>query len=480
MRNTLAAAVLFLCTISVSAGTITSLDPPSFRLNSGEHFVTVYGSGLGNRLIFDGPAGHFERDVNAVFTGSVVGWVPEPIIQRAGTYSLIVRGSNGDSGPATFTVVGVKVFPLVIFTPEVLWVQPRTREGVFVKYDVFAAGGDDPEPVVKCDRESGSFFPMGNTTVTCFASNRFGEKAEASFVIDVTDREAPIVKVPDRIEVKASSREGEIVEFDTAAFDEIYGELPAECLPKSGSMFPHGTTAVQCSATDLDLNTGYGTFEVHVEGDGEKYQLTVLVPENLSVKADNAKGMEVKFEVAVKGTDDPRPTVTCNPSSGSLFPLGETEVRCDALDAWGARGSASFSVNVFDPEPPVIFKAFASPDVLTPADGRIVPVRIGVDVIDDLDEKPSCFITSVTSNERIDLGDNDKPESYNWRITGDLELELRARVDRASERYYDVWIACSDFFGNLSMDRARVTVPKSSAGQEAGAETSSRTRSVRH
>jgi hypothetical protein len=480
MRTTLAAVTLLLCTISVSAGTITSLDPPSFKVNSGEHFLTVYGTGLGNRFIFDGPAGHFERDVSAVFATNVVGWVPEAVVQKAGTYTLIVRGSNGDSGPATFTVVGVKVFPLAIFTPEVLWVQPKTREGVFVKYEIFVAGGEDPEPLVRCDRESGSFFPMGNTKVTCTASNRFGEKAESSFMIDVTDREAPILKVPDPIELKAGSREGEIVEYKVTAFDEIYGELEADCVPRSGSMFPHGTTIVQCTATDVDLNVGYAAFPVHVEGEGEKYQLEVLVPEELTIKAESVKGAEVKFEVAVKGTDDPRPIITCTPESGSLFPLGTTPVQCDALDELGARGTASFNVSVIDTEAPSILKVFASPDVLTPADGRIVPVRIGADAVDDLDGKPSCFVTAVTSNERIDLGDNDKSESYQWKIIGPLEVELRARVDRAVERNYDVWVVCFDFFGNMSMDAARVMVPRSSATQESGAQTTTRRRSARH
>jgi len=480
MRTTLAAALLLLCTISVSAGTITSLDPPSFKVNSGEQFLTVYGTGLGNRFIFDGPAGHFERDVNAVFSTNVVGWVPEAIIQKAGTYSLIVRGSNGDSGPVTFNVVGVKFFPLAIFTPEVLWVQPKTREGVVVKYEIFVAGGDDPEPLVKCDRESGSFFPMGNTKVTCSASNRFGEKAESSFVVDVTDREAPILKLPDPIELKARSREGEIVEYKATAFDDIYGELETECLPRSGSMFPHGTTIVQCTATDSDLNIGYGAFAVHVEGDGEKYELQVIVPEDITIKAESTKGAEVKFEVAVKGTKDPRPIITCTMESGSLFPLGTTPVRCDALDELGARGTATFNVNVIDPEAPRILKVSASPDVLTPADGRIVPVRIAADAVDDLDGAPSCFVNSVTSNEPIDLGDYDKPESYQWKIIGLLEVELRARVDRAAERNYDVWVVCFDFFGNMSMDSARVTVPRSSATQESGAQTTTRRRSARH
>ena len=84
MRKILVPVFLLLIASSAFAGTITSLSPSKVKVNSGEYFLTVFGTAPGNRLIFDGPAGHFERDVTATFADRVVGWVPDAIIQKSG------------------------------------------------------------------------------------------------------------------------------------------------------------------------------------------------------------------------------------------------------------------------------------------------------------------------------------------------------------------------------------------------------------
>lgn len=244
MRKILATAFLLLCAFSASAGTITSLSPNTFRVNSGEHFITVNGTGLGNRLIFDGPAGHFEVDATAIFTGSVVGWVPEAIIQRTGTYTLNVTGPNGNSGPATFTVTGFKL-PLALLLPEYVRVQPKSRDGGYVKYEVYTIGGSDPSPHVDCDIPSGEFFKMGTTLVTCVATNIYNEVARGSFPVYVRDEVGPVLSVPlEKIQVKADSIEGAKVDYRVSAVDDIYGAVDVDCLPRAGSLFPIGETNV--------------------------------------------------------------------------------------------------------------------------------------------------------------------------------------------------------------------------------------------
>ena len=42
-------------------------------------------------------------------------------------------------------------------------------------------------------------------------------------------------------------------------------------------------------------------------------------------------------------------TISCAPSSGSLFPVGDTTVVCDAVDASGNKGTASFTMRVNAP-----------------------------------------------------------------------------------------------------------------------------------
>jgi len=456
MRKSLAAVFFLLCAVSASAGTITSLSPNSFRVNSGEHFITVNGTGLGNRLVFDGPAGHFEVDATAIYTGSIIGWVPEAIIARTGTYTLNVTGPNGNSGPATFTVTGFK-FPLALLLPEYVRVQPKSRDGGYVKYDVFAMGGSDANPVIECDTPSGSFFKMGTTLVTCVATNMYQEQARGSFPVHVRDEVGPVLTIPrEPIQVKAESIEGAKVDYKVFAVDEIYGEVAVDCLPAPGSLFPIGTTMVHCAATDFDLNTGHASFPVEVIGDREPYPLFVEVPETIFEKAIDPRGAKVEWKINVTGTKDPDPRVTCTPPSGSVFPIGETVVTCDALDAWGMRGSNTFSVWVIDPTPPSIVELYAKPDSLI-ADNRLYPIDIYVSVKDDIDLQPVCEIYSVTSKDDIDLDDGEDPKSYDWKVTGPLTLELRAERRNLS-RVYNINVACSDYFGNIARSRTTVTV----------------------
>lgn len=463
MRKILVPVFLLLIASSAFAGTITSLDPSSLKVNSGEYFITAYGTNPGNTLVFDGPAGHFERAVSATFADRVVGWVPEAIVAKSGTHSLKVRAANGvETNSLNFSVVGFK-FPLVLFVPEVLLAQPKTREGAFVKFDVIPFGGEDPNPVVDCDYRSGDFFKMGVTRVRCTATNSFKEKAEAEFDINVADRVGPIVTVPEQIKVSARSKEGAAVDFDAKANDEIWGDMPVDCSPKSGSMFRIGLTTVVCTSVDLDLNIGSNAFVIEVVGDhGTPDPLTLILPATIVVEAKDPRGAEVSYDVKVKGTKDPNPTITCTPKSGSLFALGTTTVSCDALDSEGAWGQGSFDVNVLDMKAPEIRYAKASPDKI-PEDGRLWPVAIDAEAVDDIDLQPTCAIIGVTANENIDAGDEEKPE-YDYQITGALKVELRGESTR-STRVYNVWVGCSDFFGNMTQANVQVAVSKDAGAQ---------------
>ncbi|HEV7763982.1 MAG TPA: hypothetical protein VGQ76_03170 [Thermoanaerobaculia bacterium] len=465
MRKLLVAIFCVLIASSAFAGTITSLDPSSVRINSGEYFLTVYGTAPGNTLVFDGPAGHFERTVNATFSNRVVGWVPEAIVQKSGTYTVKVRNSSGvETNSLNFTVVGFKFFPLVMMVPDVLLAQPKTREGVSVKFDVMPVGGEDPNPQFRCDRDSGAFFPMGFSVVTCNAWNSLGEKAEAKFTINVVDQVGPVVTVPRDVKVPARSNEGAKVEFTAKATDEIWGDSPVDCLPRSGSMFRIGKTAVLCTSTDLELNIGASSFIVEVTSDKEPRPITLLLPPTMNVEARDARGSEVKYDLKVEGSDDPDPSIVCNPKSGSLFPLGTTTVVCDALDKNGAWAVGQFDVSVLDVKAPEIRYAKASPDRIS-NDDRMTTVEISAEAIDDLDLQPLCSIIGVTANEDIDAGDDEKAE-YDYNITGPLKVELRGQSTRTT-RVYNVWVGCSDFFGNMTQANAQVVVTNSASGQAA-------------
>jgi hypothetical protein len=62
----------------------------------------------------------------------------------------------------------------------------RTRPGTVVDFDITANDNLDPAPAVTCDPESGSFFGLGTTTVTCTARDAAGNpSAPVTFTVSV-------------------------------------------------------------------------------------------------------------------------------------------------------------------------------------------------------------------------------------------------------------------------------------------------------
>lgn len=105
-----------------------------------------------------------------------------------------------------------------------------------------------------------------------------------------------------------------------------------------------------------------------------------------------------------------------------------------------------------DLTPPAIDRVTATPDVLRHPHGQFVPVTLQADVSDDGDPAPRTRIVAVTS---------DAPDhKVDWRITGDLTLELRARRGpHHSARVYTITVESRDFSGSRSVADVTVTVP---------------------
>lgn len=352
MRNTIATALL-LFAIQLHAGSINSISPSSFQGFGGTQLITVFGEGLGNVLVFDGPTGPLEADVTARDEKSVTGPVPSHIINSPGSYTILVRGAEGDTQPVAFEVT--QWHRLVLLVPDPVVAEATSRSGAIVEFEVIPWGGSDPNPVARCTPPSGSLFPLGPSSVQCTASNSLGERSFGEVSIFVYDGVAPVLTLPDDIVVEAENEEGTVVTFEATAHDAIDGDLPVSCSPASGTRFPLGLTTVQCTATDSSINPAEGSFTVEVTSDEHHGVLVIEVPESFTVEAVSSAGALVPFEVKAYGSTDPQPSISCDPASGTLFPLGTTRVLCVATDSFGGHAEGEFEITVadrFGPEMP--------------------------------------------------------------------------------------------------------------------------------
>ena len=141
------------------------------------------------------------------------------------------------------------------------------------------------------------------------------------------------------------------------------------CSRESGSIFPIGTTQVRCVARTPKASLA-GTFTVRV---ADREAPTLRLPTRIDRKI---LGSSLALAFVAKAHDrvDGSVSVHCSPPSGAVYKLGETTVRCRAVDTHGNHASRSFVVDLRRPPPgTVVFTVPSNPIVeATGPNGAIV------------------------------------------------------------------------------------------------------------
>ena len=307
---------------------------------------------------------------------------------------------------------------------------------------------------VSCSPSSGSFFPIGSTSVTCTAGS-----TNCSFTVSIQDTQPPTIDCPANVSVGNDPGNcGAVVNYPTATVSDNCPGVVTNCNPPSGSFFPVGTSSVTCTATDAAGNSSSCTFSVAVQ---DTQPPTINCPANVLVGNDPGNcGAVVNYSPATASDNCPGVVANCNPPSGSFFPVGTTTVTCTATDAAGNSASCTFSVTVNDTEGPVISGASANPSSLWPANHKFVQVTVSYTSADTCAGATTCAL-SVTSNEPVDSTD-DGDTAPDWIVVNDHIVKLRAeRSGMGSGRIYTITITCTDASGNSSSTSVTVTVPLS-------------------
>jgi HYR domain len=323
---------------------------------------------------------------------------------------------------------------------------PGTSSGATVTYSASARDVVDGSVAVTCSPSSGSQFPAGTTTVHCSASDARQNSASGSFTVNVVAQQPPEPPKFDDLTREATGPNGAAVSFTIhgGTGDDENGRptTSVTCSPASGSTFPLGTTQVQCS--------NGGSFKVTVV---DTTAPALLLPSNITTQ-----NPVVEYTASAHDLVDGNVGITCTPPSGSTFAAGTTVVHCSAADTRGNASSGAFTVTVqqapppADTEAPTIVSITATPGVIRPPNGKLVPVTLTVEVIDNMDTTPFVNIFDVTANEPID--------GFDWKVTEPLTVELRAaRSPQGTGRVYTISVEAIDDAGNRSTSSVTVTVP---------------------
>jgi hypothetical protein len=159
-----------------------------------------------------------------------------------------------------------------------------------------------------------------------------------------TNKQPPLVEAPPFINARATGPSWTQVNFAVNATSSSSDKISAYCNPSSGSAFPMGSTIVLCAAKDpVTSLVSYAMFNVTVMDSSPP---SFKVPHSILKQADDLQGAKITYDANASDTVDGSTKVSCDPPSGSMFPLGLNQVTCMATDKSGNTGQASFSVIV--------------------------------------------------------------------------------------------------------------------------------------
>ncbi len=245
----------------------------------------------------------------------------------------------GNSQALRFTLSGSPPPSCTITCPSAIVVPNTTGQcGASVTYTAPTTGGSCG--TVSCSPSSGSFFAVGSTTVTCSTS----AGPSCSFTVTVTDTQNPTVSCPANLSTTTAAGQcAATVSYTTPTASDNCSGATVSCLPTSGSSFPKGTTTVTCTATDASGRTSNCSFTITVT---DNQSPSITCPPNQSASAISPSGAAVTYPAPTVTDNCPGASASCNPVSGSTFPVGTTTVTCTATDASARTATCSFPVTV--------------------------------------------------------------------------------------------------------------------------------------
>ena len=255
-------------------------------------------------------------------------------------------GCTGDNTAPTFTGCpsSINIQATGALTPA-SWIQPTPVDGCYPL-------------TLSASHRPGQGFPAGSTTVTYTAKDGNGNSADCTFTVTVTannpcleDGQNPVINnCPGNIYLPLNTTiNGAVAIWNSPSAADNCGVTSLTATHAPGAVFPAGVTTVTYTAKDAANHTATCSFNITVGNDpcpGDVTPPTVSgCPANISMLTTGVTA--VASWAAPVATDPCAPvTVNNNYSSGTIFPLGVTNVTYQFADQKGNKATCSFTVTV--------------------------------------------------------------------------------------------------------------------------------------
>ena len=290
--------------------------------------------------------------------------------------------------------------PVVGQHENISGVEATSYSGATVDYtNPTATDNIDGSVSVDCVPASGSTFVLGNTTVTCSATDGSSNTGTSTFTVEVVDTTAPVITAPNDITMEATAPLT-AVDLGLPTVLDIADPSPVVINNAPVGGFPVGTTIVTWTATDASGNIANDTQTVIIT---DETVPVITAPIDQTFEATGPlTTLTIPPLVPATATDiaDPNPAITYQPQE---FPLGTTIVTWTATDASGNIATATSNITIVDTTPPTIAPHDNITAEATSADGAVVDYEnpTATDLVDGTDPV-SC---APVSGSQFALGD---------------------------------------------------------------------------
>jgi hypothetical protein len=233
--------------------------------------------------------------------------------------------------------------------------------------------------------------PTASTDVGTFSGS-----TNVSFSLDVVPNTPPVLQLPANMTVEGTATGGATVSYTATAVDAEDDPDPTPtCTPASGTFFSVGTTTtVNCTVADSAGAPASGSFTVTVV-DTTPPTMSAM-PADQSLVTNDPAGATVSYTPpTASDIVDPNPGVSCTPASGSVVPVGYTEISCTATDASGNSVTKHFGVSVHLNAAPVLsLPADMTVQGDAPGGASVQFVATATDAEDQPAPTPTCSAAS--------------------------------------------------------------------------------------